>query len=98
MRVHINTKLYGGEFLQDIENYFDLNDEKYIVDTWKVLVSYKRDDRFGYWETLTDKAKMRFENVLWRKWYMNYNKCSKINFDMGLIPVSRISGQIVIVD
>lgn len=97
MRVHINTKLYGGEFLQDIENYFDLHNEKYIVDTWKVLVSYKKHDRFGYWEDLTDEKRMRFENVLWRKWHMNYNNSEKIDFDMGLISVSRFTGRIVIV-
>lgn len=97
MRIHTNTKLYGGEFLQEVENFFDLYNEKYIVDTWKVLVSYKNNDRFGYWDNLTDEKKSRFENVLWRRWHMTYNKSRKIDFDMGLIPVSRFTGQIVVV-
>jgi hypothetical protein len=97
MHIHKNTKLYGGEFLQDVENYFDLHNEKYIIDTWKVLVSYKKHDPFRYWDNLTHSKKSRFENVLWRKWHMNASKCQKINFNMGSIPVSKFTGQIVIV-
>ena len=98
MRSHTNPKLYGGEFLTDIENYFDLNHEKYIVDTWKVLVNYKNHDRFGYWDSLSKQQKSRFENLLWRKWHMNFNQMQKIDFDMGLIPQSSFNGQIVVLN
>jgi hypothetical protein len=97
MRIHTNTKLYGGDFLQDVENFFDLHNEKYIIDTWKVLVSHKKHDRLGYWDELSDEKKSRYENVLWRKWHMNSKNSSRIDFDMGLIPQSKFTGRIVII-
>lgn len=98
MRSHTNPKLYGGEFLTEVENYFDLDQEKYIVDTWKVLTCYKKHDRFGYWDNLTIQKKSRFENLLWRKWHMNFNRVNKIDFNMGLIPQSSFTGQVVILN
>ena len=97
MRFHTNPRLYGGEFLNELENYFDVYDQDYVIDTWKVLVEHKYRDRFGYLDTLTPNKKRRFENLLWRKWHMNSKGMLKITFDMGLIPHSELSGPLVII-
>jgi hypothetical protein len=96
MRVHTNPRLYGGEFLNDIENYFDIYQQDYIINTWKVLVEHKSKDRFGYLGALTPNRKRRFENLLWRKWHMNSRGISKVYFNMGLIPQSELAGPLVI--
>lgn len=93
---HTNIKLYGGEFLQYIQNSFDVKDEKHVIDTWKVLTNYKNYDKFGYWESSTQRKKSRLENLLWRKWHMNHNNSYKINFNMQSIQRSTLSGKIVV--
>jgi hypothetical protein len=97
MRVHTNPRLYGGEFLNEVENYFDIYDQNCVIDTWKVLVEHKSNDRFGYLSTLTDNKKRRFENLLWRKWHMHSRGMTKFHFDMGFIPQSELTGPLVLI-
>lgn len=93
MQIHTNVTLYGGEFLDEVEDYFDISHEKYIIDTWKVLTEYKNYDRFGYLEDISKFKKNRFENLLWRSWFMTKNRKPKIDFRVK--ERSLLSGPIV---
>lgn len=98
MRVHNNTKLYGGEFLNNVEDLFSVKEDKHIIDTWKVLINYKNYDKFGYWDQYSLTNKKRLENLLWRKWYMKTQDINKICFDMEFIPRSILNGRLVLLD
>jgi hypothetical protein len=92
--MHNNVTLYGGEYLNEIEDCFDISDEKYIIDTWKVLTEYKNYDRFGYLNDLSNIKKSRFENLLWRTWFMKTNGKTKIDF--AIDQRSLLSANIVV--
>jgi hypothetical protein len=95
MQIHTNVTLYGGEFLSEIEDCFEIANEKHIIDTWKVLTEHKNYDRFGYLVDLTNLEKSRFENLLWRIWYMKSNRKNKIDFTIE--QRSLLTAPIVIV-
>jgi hypothetical protein len=92
-----NITLYGGEFLKDLEDFFDIDIKyQYVIDTWKTLKKYKKNDQFKYLQNMTKNEKIRYENILWRKWYMKNNNKDVINFDMDIYPRSKLQGRIVI--
>lgn len=98
--LYTNIKLYGNEYLdKDIEySYFDLllQNCEILVNTWKNIVFNKKSNR-NYNKTNSIKIK-RYENILWRTWFMKQNNKHKIKFNTNINYINILKGPILILD
>ena len=92
--LYTNIKLYGYLYEDtELREYSNLDDDNTIIDTWKFLIYNKNK------YTLEDKKYIskipRYENMIWRRWYMNKKKCDKINFTSGVDSKNNLQGPVV---
>lgn len=74
-----NVKLYGTLHTNQDYDYFSSDVNEYVIDTWKLLVYYKNNK-----SDFSQSRLQRYENILWRRWYMNRNRKSKYIFNSGI--------------
>ena len=94
--LYTNIKLYGYLYEElELKEYKKLDNERVIVDTWKFIIYNKNK------ETIENKKYIskipRYENMIWRKWYMNENKCNKINFATGTDLKNNLYGPVILI-
>lgn len=98
--LYTNIKLYGNEYLDNDTqySYFDLllQNSEILVNTWKNIVFNKKSN-INYNKTNSIKIK-RYENILWRTWFMKQNNKHKIKFNTNINYINILKGPILILD
>lgn len=98
--LYTNIKLYGNEYLDNDTqySYFDLllQNSEILVNTWKNIVFNKKSN-INYNNTNSIKIK-RYENILWRTWFMKQNNKHKIKFNTNINYINILKGPILILD
>lgn len=98
--LYTNIKLYGNEYLNnEIQySYFDLllQNCEILINTWKNIVFNKKSN-INYYKTNIVKIK-RYENILWRTWFMKQNNKHKIKFDTNINYINILKGPILILN
>lgn len=95
--LYTNIKLYGNEYIDNDTqySYFDLSLQKseILINTWKNIVFNKTSN------TNYNNIKIkRYENILWRTWFMKQNNKHKIKFDTNINYINILKGPILILD
>jgi hypothetical protein len=93
--LYTNVKLYGNEYINHDQeySYFDflVLKPEITIDTWKNLIFNKHN----YNKNDTTKIK-RYENILWRTWFMKKNNKQKIKFNSNINYINNLNGPIVL--
>jgi hypothetical protein len=95
--LYTNIKLYGNEYIDnDIKySYFDLSlyKSEILINTWKNIVFNKTHNK-----TRNNIKIKRYENILWRTWFMKQNNKHKIKFNTNINYINVLKGPILILD
>ena len=85
-----NATLYAANFNRNTD-YFNVLEEDTIdiINTWKFIAANKHHDELGYLARHTSHKVSRFENILWRAWFIKFKNLQKIDYVSGL-PVRTI--------
>jgi hypothetical protein len=96
--LYTNVKLYGNEYINHDRaySYFDFLSFKQdiTIHTWKNLV-FNKNTNSNNNKNETNKIK-RFENILWRTWFMKQNNKKKIRFNSNINYINNLYGPIVL--
>lgn len=94
--LYTNVKLYGNEYINHdrVYSYFDFLSFKQdiTIHTWKNLIFNKNSNVN---KNYTNKIK-RYENILWRTWFMKQNNKKKIKFNSNINYINNLYGPIVL--
>ena len=93
--LYTNIKLYGNEYINPdyVYSYFDflLLKQEITVDTWKHLIFNKNNKT----NNISINKIKRYENLLWRTWFMQQNNKTKIQFNSNINYINNLYGPIV---
>ncbi len=105
--LYTNIKLYGNEYIDnDIKySYFDLSlyKSEILINTWKNIVFNKTHNNNNNNNNNNNKTRnnikiKRYENILWRTWFMKQNNKHKIKFNTNINYINVLKGPILILD
>lgn len=102
-----NIKLYG-DIYKDRENkhsYFDFlyYNPNIVINTWKNLIFNKSKNEYNCKQTASTNIhtnnikKIRYENALWRTWFMQKFNKKKIKFTYNNIHSNILQGPVVLI-